>query len=375
MPRRALFACVLALSAAVQAEPYTPSAANDVLQRLPAAQAVKGLAPLRATAAAKPRDLASVLPLARAYLQVGRTQGDPRFVSYALTTLAPWLTADTLDTEVLVLAATAQQYLHRFDVALALLDRALAARPLDAQALLTRATLLEVQGRLAEARQGCATLARATPTIVAITCLTSVASRSGDLDASRRNLAAAYAASPGLPPDIDSWVLRVLADMAERAGEPVDADRWLARAHEVAPGDAAVKAALADRMLREGRAAEVIALLRGLEDQDALLLRLALAARQRPDLAAGRTWAADFRARTQAAQGDRRHLREAARFLLDVGNDAQGALTAARANWQVQREPEDLRLLLRAAAAAQSRDGASDAQAWMREHRYEDRTL
>ena len=50
-------------------------------------------------------------------------------------------------------------------------------------------------------------------------------------------------------------------------------------------------------------------------------------------------------------RGDTVHRREEARFVLGVKHDARGALALARGNWEVQREPWDLRVFLAAALA------------------------
>ena len=51
-------------------------------------------------------------------------------------------------------------------------------------------------------------------------------------------------------------------------------------------------------------------------------------------------------------RGDRVHLREEARFTLHLLNDPKAALKLAQENWQVQKEPADVRILLEAALAA-----------------------
>jgi hypothetical protein len=88
---------------------------------------------------------------------------------------------------------------------------------------------------------------------------------------------------------------------------------------------------------------------------DSLLLRLALAEQALPEKrVAFERHKTDLAARFDAARarGDSLHRREEARFRLAIENDATGALALARANWNVQREPADLRVLVEAARAA-----------------------
>ena len=74
-------------------------------------------------------------------------------------------------------------------------------------------------------------------------------------------------------------------------------------------------------------------------------------------------------------RGEAVHRREQARFLLDVAHDSSAALGAAQENWQVQREPADVLILLRAAHAAGRPDAAAPALQFVRQHGLEDARL
>src|SRR5205823_8415508 len=92
--------------------------------------------------------------------------GDPRFFGQAQAALAPWWKQPDPPPQALLLRATLKQSTHDFMGALTDLDRVLAANPRDGQALLTRATVLTVQGRYAEARADCARIAGLTVALV-----------------------------------------------------------------------------------------------------------------------------------------------------------------------------------------------------------------
>jgi hypothetical protein len=112
----------------------------------------------------------------------------------------------------------------------------------------------------------------------------------------------------------------------------------------------------------------VIPLLQNETRVDALLLRLALAqqALKRPEAAEA---IATLRARFDAshARGDTVHQRENARFELSLLGDAKGALPYAVANWQVQREAADLRILAEAAAAVNDVAALGTVKRWLAE--------
>jgi hypothetical protein len=69
------------------------------------------------------------------------------------------------------------------------------------------------------------------------------------------------------------------------------------------------------------------------------------------------------------------HLREESRFTLALLHEPRKALALAQANWQVQKEPWDARLLLESALAAGSRDAAKSVIEWLRANRVEDHRL
>ncbi|MDB6013594.1 MAG: hypothetical protein JWL65_5844 [Gammaproteobacteria bacterium] len=360
----------------VAAAPHIPASDATVLEHVPAAAATQRLEPLRTHLASHPEDLQSALALAQGYLEIGRANADPRFVSYAQATLTPWLSRAHPNPAVLTLSATCLQYLHRFDEALTLLDRALAQQTFNGQAWLTKATILQVQGHFAQARQACRPLIQISGHLIALTCLTSVNSLTGQLNESYAALSSVFTDDPRLERGVRVWILDQLADMAQRLGDDKGAETYLLAALRVAPEDGYSKGDYADLLLRQKRNAEVMHLLQGDESQDNLLLRLAIAA-TRLHHAEGHRLSEMFQARYEAARrdGDFTHLREQSRFILEVRGDPAEALKVAKRNWEVQREPADVRVYFAAATAAADRVALQNLQTWLKQTRYEDRTL
>jgi tetratricopeptide (TPR) repeat protein len=356
--------------------PYVPSGDSTVLETVPAVAATGKLAPVRARVAAHPEDLQSALTLARGYLDIGRSEADPRFVSYAEATLSPWLKREHPNPAVLTLEATCLQYLHRFSEALRLLNQAIAIDAFNGQAWLTKATILQVQGHFDEARQACRPLIQSSGQLIALTCLTAVNSLTGKLEPSYTALRDIFTNDPRLDPALRVWILDQLADMAQRAGDDVAAEGYFQAALQARPADGSTKADYADLLLRHGRAAEVLDRLHGDEQQDNLLLRLAIAAKR---LRAGQALRLgdEFQDRYEAARrdGDMTHLREQARFLLEVRGNAAAALEVAAHNWNVQREPADVRIYWEAAAIAGDAHASGRLREWIAQTHYEDAVL
>ena len=71
-------------------------------------------------------------------------------------------------------------------------------------------------------------------------------------------------------------------------------------------------------------------------------------------------------------RGDAVHRREQARFFLDVDPNPGAALAAAEENWQVQREPDDALILLRAAQAAGQSPAAQPARQFLQQAHLQD---
>jgi len=274
----------------------------------------------------------------------------------------------------LVLQATLQQSRHEFSASLATLDRALTARPNDPQALLIRATVLRVLGRYPEAGAACEQFAGLVEARLGALCIQSLRGLNGHLESAYTVLM--QVSSQGWLNSEKSWLYSELGEMAVRLGRDDDAQRWYQQDLELVPTDFYVRAAYADLLLRQGRPGEALTLLQGHESFEPLLLRIAIAQRQLHDPRQAQSSArlrAVFAAETQ--RGEAVHRREQARFLLDVAHESSAALSAAQENWQVQREPADVLILLRAAQAARRPDAAAPALQFVRQHGLEDARL
>jgi tetratricopeptide (TPR) repeat protein len=361
--------CAVLLPMAVaHGSPYVPQSDAQVLAVIPpgAAHASAASADLVRTRA----DIA--LPLAQFYIARSRESGDLRNLGYAERALTPWLTqASPVQATALVLHATILQSRHAFVPALAELDQALVLQPDDVQAWLTRATVLRVMGRYAEALTACGHLSGASEPSVPELCVHSIRALTGHLEEAYSAVEAMGTAP--LPPEVQTWRCSELGEMAERLGDDAAAERWLRAGLTLAPQDFYMRTAFADLLLRQHRAAETLALLHGYESMEPMLLRVVIARRMlgRTDTDASRALLASALA-LEEARGEAVHRREQARFLLDVEQRPRSALEAALANWQVQHEPDDLLILLRAAQAAAQVQQAAVARQFVTQARLQD---
>jgi tetratricopeptide (TPR) repeat protein len=349
------------------AAPFVPKDDSVVLAEVPPGTRHSELATRQI--AAKRLDIA--LPLAQLYIKQSRSTGDLRFLGYAEAVLEPWVGADTKSADALVLHATVLQSRHDFSGALRVLDRARALRPDDAQAWLTSATVLRVLGRYDESLAACRQVAVRADTAVVELCSQSIHGLTGELSSAYVSIQ--QIDSQGMPPEERAWRDSELGEMAVRLGKDIEAEHWFQNGLRASPGDFYIRAAYADLMLRNNRAREALTLLQGQETLEPLLLRIAIAQKMLRDPGLGQSsarLAAAFAA--EAQRGDGVHRREEARFLLDVQGDPRAALAAAQANWNVQREADDVLVLMRAAHAAGVPQAAEPAAAFVRAHGVQD---
>jgi hypothetical protein len=370
----------------LRASPYTPASDDVVVERLPSR--LMGAAERqeerrqRALLRQQPASVPLALRSAREAIDRARQLGDPRELGQAQAALAPWWAQPDPPAPVRLMRAIIRQSQHDFAGSLADLDALLAPGrevPLGvrAQAELTRATVLQVTGRWADAAAGCERLqgpayaalgdAVRVPAQVCRAELYSLQGREQEADRLLQPLV--RAAGTG-----DAWMTLVRAERADRRGQPEAGALY--RQALAAHTDVYTLAAYADWLLARQQPAEAARLLAGREEADALLLRLAIAWQRTGDArAAAATATLAERFAASAARGDTGHEREQALFALHLAHDKPRALVLARENWQRQKEPVDALLLLAAAQAAGQPAAAEPVREFAQANGWVDRRL
>ena len=368
----ALGAALLLTSAALQAAPYTPAQDSQVLQTLPSRAAdptARELAALRAAAAKAPADPAPAAALAQRYFDQALAQGDPRYVGYAEAVVSRF--AAPLPVPLLALRGVLRQYRHDFAGGLQDFADTLALDPGYAMAHAWRGAIFLVQADYAAAQKECEALRRLGRSTLAGGCLGLAQAYGGQLQSGYATLQTALRQTSD--PDNRLWLLTRLGEVAAWRGQVAQAQAHYREALSLGRDDVYLLAAWSDFLLDAGQNAEVERLLSTWTSADSLLLRLAEAqtALKQPEAARHRQMLAD-RFAAARARGDTTHRAEEARFELRLRGDAATALRLAQDNYAVQREPRDARVLLEAAMAAKSPDGAQAARDWLQRSSFED---
>jgi hypothetical protein len=360
-------AVAMLVVSAASAAPYRPSDDATVLVTVPPATASMQTAFRTAqnALAAKPNDLSLALEVARAAIRDGRASADPRRYGQAQAALAPWWSNPNAPMSVRVLRAIIRQNLHDFAGATADLDAILGLDPRNGQARLTRAFVRQTVGALADAKDDCRRLPPSVGVTTAAVCLLRVEALTGSAAASSERLDQLIRIDAKSEPLVLRWAQAVAADMAAMLGQTEAADLHFAKA-TADGGDIPTLVAFADHLLDTDRPAEALTLLAGRSEADIVYLRLAIAGKRLNDPRAAQ-WSALLTDRFAAAKagGVQLHLREEARFELEVKGDAVTALALARSNWTIQKEPSDARLVLQAAVAANDAAAAADVLAFI----------
>ena len=242
---------------------------------------------------------------------------------------------------------------HRFTDARAALTQAIERMPRNAEAWLGIASVALVQGDAMTGLWACRRVAALADPIAGFACRGRVALITG-------HYATAY---PPLVLMLDSkryagrkdrftvWARSVAADLAAAMGENAAADRHFQ--HAIDDGASRdVKLRYLDHLLATNRPEAVLALTDANDWTLQLPRLLALRALNRLDEAPKDVAYLDRIFQMEIRAGEFEHGREMARFYLDVLPQPRTALLAAERNLEMQREPEDLALWIRARSSA-----------------------
>ncbi len=369
---------IFGITTVASSEPYLPKSDSDALEKLRATAFDPGaheIRELRNRLTADPTNLSLACKYARRCIERSRAEADPRFLGRAQAALSPWWDFATPPIDALVLRATLKQGQHQFTNALVDLDLASRIAPGNPQVWLTRVTILTILGDYGSARRACLPLAELAPGLIALTATATVASLNGDAEPACSLLRNALKANSSASADEKNWGWTTLAEAEVRLGHRTEAETDFKNALALGQHDPYLLGAYADLLLDEGRAHEVVEILKNETRADALLLRLALAeAAMSPQPAALKDHMATLSARYEAGylRGDFVHQREEARFTLCLLNKPEEALREAQINWQIQHEPADIRILLESALAACDPAAANPALNFIRTNHLED---
>ena len=348
----ALTAAFIFAPGADQSGPFVPKSDADVLEEVPTSMP-RPTSPLTVDeAAARARQLIG---------EARKAGGDPRLLGRAQATLAPWWADASPPPQIRILRATLKQSFHDFEGALVDLEAQVTADPADAQAWLTRATVLGVLARYPEAQASCEKLEGLSNEVVLAVCRAQVMGVTGR---AKEAMTLLESLTPGA--EERGWVLSVRGELAHWSGDDTRAEAALTQALAIDPTDTYSRLLLAQVLLDGGQPVRAAKLFEGrvVNDGELLLQVIALFAAKSADYEAKRA-ELDERVSANRQRGETLHQREESRYALALEGDVNKALGLAVKNWAVQKEPADARVLLEAAAAARDEKAAQPVVQWL----------
>jgi tetratricopeptide (TPR) repeat protein len=363
----------------VASEPYLPTSDDEVLETLPRdlLSSQDDLASLRRRLADNPQDAGLAQQVASRYLQIGKSSSDPRYYGYAQAALQPWWDATDAPPEILRVRSKLKERDHRYDEALADLQLLLDDQPRDLQAWMEVANIYGVQGKYAEAQNACDRLSELAGSAPAILCSAPLLALTGRAEEAYSSLAGVLSTVKQQWPAAEQWVITMQAEISRALGHDNRAEQHFRDALANDPGDYYLLRSYADFLLDHDRDKEVVSLLREHVSDTGVLLRAALAAARTGERGLASQWKAQLQSRfdENRLRGNPPHGQFEARFHLDLCNDPRRALEIAQANWHLQKQPLDSRVLLEAAIAAKDQAAARPVLEFLKKHGTQDVVL
>jgi uncharacterized protein (TIGR02996 family) len=230
------------------------------------------------------------------------------------------------------------------------------------------ASIEQVQGNIAASRAACLKLIPMADPLVGATCVAATTGLTDRAPEAATLLNKALTETMATSSQERTWAWTTLAEIQARLNESQKSEDAFKQALTIEPDDVYARSAYADLLLDQNRNADARRVLGDATQADALLLRAAIAAQRDNDTDAA-PLAKNLSARFAEARerGDQTHLREQARFALEVEHDAPQALDLAHRNFAIQREPADARILFEASLAANDKAAAQPAIDWLKQ--------
>ena len=289
--------------------------------------------------------------------------GDARYLNYARAVLSAGKLQSVADDIVRIRLESAA---HRFSSAADFASRLLERDPRNVEARLLRADALRRAGDIDSARRDCIALAIISDPVVGHWCAVQILMSEGRAQDAHEQALKLAATGIRTATAIERWSAEVAAEAATLAGHNEKAAEIYRQLMASEAAGVSARLAFADLLLAEQRPGAVLELLA--EDVGLLpaQVRIAIALKQQgvaPDRALVAAIDTAFAGMSPEETSDLR-LRDRAIFELRYTEDTQAAAQFALANWEQQKGPEDLSLLLETATASNNSRALAIVAQW-----------
>ena len=343
------------------AEPYLPKSETQILAYLPTkltplSNRIKKLESRLISYSADNRQMEELQEaLLKAYLQQARVAADMRYLSYAQKRLDQWLQKTPDSEKARLLDAQIKQYNHHFDDAIVVLTALLKDYPNNSEAWSLLSNLQLLTGNYVAASASCKQLSLSSNLAELVICQSNIKIRTGLLNEAYTLLSVLLPVIDNMPIEQQLWLVTSLAEITIQQDKKNLAERYLKQAVTLAANndinDAYLTRVYTDFLIQHSRFKLAFELTKNNKGDAGLMIRSAVLAKKTGDdqlyydNKAALIQIFDVEKRRQK----NRHLRELALFTLLLLDDATAALTIAKQNWLLQKEPEDARILMKSA--------------------------
>jgi len=327
------------------------------------------------TRRAQPQNLDAVLAYARAVFTLGLNEGDLRWYGSAKAALEPWLNAEQLPAEGYFLRGLIKQGFHDFRGGLGDINRAIALDAHQTEFWSWRFALHLLQADISLASEDTAEIARLFGEAEADIYRAILLYRTGQPFQAVQMLTRAIRSPQNQDVSSQDWLSFHLGEAHRVAGQTEQAIAIWEDRLKLNGQSHLLRLSLAELLNQQGRYAKAQAIALNQTDipslTDALLMQALLASRGAKD---GRevVLAQQMEARLQAQALRQEKLIERPKLIyqIDYGKDLAAGLALSIENWQLQREPADAVLFVKAALALGQAQAAFPVVDWAERTRY-----
>ena len=325
---------------------------------------------------AEPQNIQAATAYARSVFILGLNEGDLRWYGSAKAALLPWWQDSKIPADTLFMRGLVKQGFHEFEAGLKDIDLAIAQNPQKAEFWSWRFALNLLRSDLKAAEKDCQQIEVYFGRSEAMLHRAVLQSRTGQTELAIRTLKeilqnAAFAKQTDL-----EWVHFQLGEAYRVAGQyPLAIAVWKKQL-TATPQSHLIRLSLAELLNQQGLFAEAQKVSAIDTPSDALLVQALLANRGLKDKTEVKlAQLIEARLATQALRNERLIERPKLIYLIDYGKDPVAGLQLSIDNWQLQQEPRDAVLFVKAALLTQQAPSAQPVLAWAEKTKYTDPQL
>jgi Tfp pilus assembly protein PilF len=321
----------------------------------------------------QPQDLSVSLAYARAVFQIGLAEGDLRWFGAAKAALLPWWKNDDIPADAFFMRGLVKQGFHDFTGGLSDINKAIDLNPNKAEFWSWRFAMHLLRTDLVAAQQDCESMDRLFGQDESKAYRAILRYRTGDPQTAIGLLKTLVTSPNFQSASSKEWLALHLGEAYRVAGQSDMAIATWKKQLKITPKSHIIKLSLAELWIQEGQYLLVKEMSGSVASTDALLMQYILAYQGLKDPEEKKLAALlESRLKSQSLRQEALIERPQLIYFIDYANDPAAGLRLSIENWQIQQEPRDAVLFLKAALALNQPQAAQSVLAWLEKTQYLD---